>query len=262
MPLITPFFRLPWRRRRAHQSRMAILTAAVTVLGLVLLPLYVIYKPPVFLINQLQHRYPQVLFHIPTNGNVVALTIDDAPSDYSRQILDILEANEAKATFFTIGGQVSGREDVLRTIVRSGHELGNHAMHDEPSIRVPSERLKSEIEEVDGMIQAAYEAVEKSRTMKYFRPGSGIFSDRILDIAEKAGYRTILGSIYPHDPFIPHWRINAWHILSSLRPGAVIICHDRRPWTVPMLKKVIPEIKRRGYRIVTVSGLLDPSNQT
>lgn len=241
---------------------MTIQILAAAVLVLVVLPLFMIYKPPVFVVNQLQRRFPQVLFHIPTKGNVVALTIDDAPSEYTRQILDVLEANQATATFFAIGGQVSGRENVMQDILRRGNELGNHAMHDEPSINVPSERLVAEIDQVDEMIQAAYETAGRNRTMKYFRPGSGIFSDRVLDIADKAGYRTILGSIYPHDPFIPYWRINAWHILSSLRPGAVIICHDRRSWTVPMLKKVIPEIKRKGYEIVTVSGLLDPSHQS
>jgi peptidoglycan/xylan/chitin deacetylase (PgdA/CDA1 family) len=260
--MFVPFFRVPWRRRRARQSRMALQLALITVLILIVLPLYIIYKPPVRIINILQSRTPRVLFHVPTSQKVVALTIDDAPSDYTREILDILQANDAAATFFTIGGQVTGREDILEAIVRSGNELGNHAMHDEPSINVNSVTLLNEINTVDKMINHAYEAAGEERQVRYFRPGSGIFSERILDLAAKAGYRTILGSIYPHDPFIPYWRINAWHILSMLRPGAVIICHDRRPWTVPMLKKVVPAIRKQGYDIVTITGLLDPKNDT
>lgn len=236
--------------------------AIVAILALLVLPLYVIYKPPVFMINILQRRSPQVLFHVPTARKVVALTIDDGPSQYTSQILETLKDNDATATFFIIGGQVIGQENLLQDILKAGGELGNHAMHDEPSINLPSSTLKNEINQVDRMINRAYEIVGKSRPVKYFRPGSGIFSERVLDVAKDAGYRTILGSIYPHDPFIKYWQVNAWHILSSLRPGAVIICHDRRSWTVPMLQKVIPEIKRRGYEIVTVSGLLDPSNET
>ena len=109
---------------------------------------------------------------------------------------------------------------------------------------------------MDSMIEKAYSTAGQTRGLHYFRPGSGIFSDRVLEVAKDAGYRTILGSIFPHDPFIPYWRINAWHILSSLRPGAVIICHDRRSWTVPMLKKILPEIRQKGYEVVSVSGLL------
>jgi peptidoglycan/xylan/chitin deacetylase (PgdA/CDA1 family) len=62
--------------------------------------------------------------------------------------------------------------------------------------------------------------------------------------------------VYPHDPQIGYPSVNARHILSMVRPGSIIICHDRREWTAPMLRKVLPELKRRGYRVTTVSGLL------
>ena len=110
--------------------------------------------------------------------------------------------------------------------------------------------------QVNEIIDKAYDAVAHERQSSLFRPGSGIFSQRLLDIAHRLGQQTVLGSIYPHDPFIKYWWINAWHILSMLRPGAIVICHDRRSWTIPMLKKVLPAMKRRGYEIVTVSDLL------
>lgn len=235
---------------------MALQYLALLILLLLVLPLYVIYKPPTFVVNSLQRRYPQVLFHVPTTRKIVALTIDDAPSQYTGPILDILKANSATATFFTIGGQVPGKEHKLQEILLAGSELGNHAMHDEPSINLASEILRDEINQVNSYIEDAYAATGENRTSHYFRPGSGIFSQRILDVAKDARYETILGSIYPHDPFIPYPRINGWHILSMLRPGAVIICHDRRSWTPTMLARVLPEIRRRGYEIVTVSELL------
>lgn len=241
---------------------MALRLALLVLVLLVVLPLYFIYKPPVFVVNWLQGRFPQVLFHVSTTQKIVALTLDDAPSEYTEQILDILKDNDATATFFIIGGQVSGRETLLQDILRSGSELGNHAMHDEPSNNLPSDVLREEIQQVDALIDHAYDEVEHQRTWHYFRPGSGIFSSRLLDVANDAGQRTILGSIYPHDPFISYSWLNGWHILSSLRRGAVIICHDRRPWTVPMLRKVVPEIKRRGYEIVTVTELLQSADKT
>lgn len=258
MPLLTSFIRLPgrWSRRRARKFRMALQLLALAVLVLVLLPAYIIYKPPGSLISYLQSRNPSVLFQIATQRKLVALTIDDAPSQYTREILALLRENDAKATFFVIGGQVPGNEALLAEIVRAGHELGNHAMHDEPSVTLESDVLKQEIRDVDGMLDRAYEEAGVERTGRYFRPGSGVFSERILKVAGEAGYQTILGSIYPHDPFIAQWRMNAWHVLSSLRKGAVVICHDRRSWTVPMLRKALPEMKRRGYEVATVSRLI------
>lgn len=92
---------------------------------------------------------------------------------------------------------------------------------------------------------------------KYYRPGSGFFSERMLTLVRKLGYRLVLGSIYPHDAQIGYAWLNARHILSMLSPGGIIICHDRRSWTPPMLRKILPEMQRRGYKAVTVSQLLE-----
>ncbi|PPJ61214.1 hypothetical protein CBER1_06727 [Cercospora berteroae] len=236
---------------------MATQTIIIIVILLVVVPLYTIYKPRKSVIQYFQNRFPEVLFQVQTDKKIIALTIDDAPSPYTSEILDILRTNDASATFFVIGGQVPGNEHLLAEVVAAGNELGNHAMHDEPSVQLPSHVLEDEIHQVDGYINAAYQTAGKDRPeLQLFRPGSGFFSRRILDVATMAGHKTILGSIYPHDPFISFWRLNAWHILSMMRPGAVIICHDRRSWTVPMLRKVLPAMKRKGYQIVSVSQFL------
>ena len=197
-----------------------------------------------------------MLFHVNTKRKILALTIDDAPSEYTKSILEILQANDAKATFFVIGSQVSGREHTLRDIVEAGSELGNHAMYDEPSKSLSDAELRSQIYAVDNMIEAAYRACDRQMP-RYFRPGSGFFSTRMRRLVMSMGYRMVLGDIYPHDPQIPFWRINAWHVLSMVKPGGIIICHDRRSWIIPMLRKVLPQIKKRGYRVVTVTELLE-----
>ncbi|ROT39876.1 nodulation protein nodB [Sodiomyces alkalinus F11] len=230
-----------------------------TLLALVVLlasPFYVIYKPPALLIRYFQWKWPDVLWQVDTTRKVVALTIDDAPSEYTTEIVQLLKENDARATFFVIGSQVQGREDYLGEVVQNGNELGNHAMHDEPSRSLSDAQLEREIRAVRNLIRRAYVAEDLPMPPNYFRPGSGFFSDRMRALVDKLGYRLVLGGIYPHDPQISWWRANANHILSMLRPGAIIICHDRRSWTLPMLRKVLPEIKRRGYDIVTVTELV------
>ncbi|KAF1990723.1 carbohydrate esterase family 4 protein [Aulographum hederae CBS 113979] len=229
----------------------------ISVVLIFVTPFYIIYKPPNILIRYFSRRWPDVLWQVdvPNGEKFVALSIDDAPSEYTEEILKILEENDAHATFFVIGGQAPGREDMLRKVVRGGNELGNHAMRDEPSRALSDSALEEQILAVEKVIQRAYTAEAKSVAAKYFRPGSGFFSDRMRKVVAELGYKLVLGSIYPHDPQINLWRVNAQHILSMLRPGGIIICHDRRSWTVPMLQKVVPEMKRRGYRIVTISDL-------
>lgn len=202
-------------------------------------------------------EYSDVLWHVPTNKKCIALTIDDAPSEHTQDILEILKANKATATFFVIGTQIPGRERTLQDLIRSNNELGNHAMEDEPSRSLSDAVLREQIHAVQAQIHDIYAAVDTVPPPNYFRPGSGFFSKRMRRVMDELGFRLILGGIYPHDPQIAFWRVNASHILSMLRPGAIVICHDRRSWTAPMLRKVIPEARRRGYRIVTVTELLE-----
>ena len=72
-----------------------------------------------------------------TDEPVVGLTLDDGPHpELTDAILDVLVKHEAQATFFLIGDRVVGNERVVRRIVDEGHEVGDHLMHDEPSIRL------------------------------------------------------------------------------------------------------------------------------
>ena len=228
----------------------------LSVLCLLIGPLYLIYKPPAFLVRCFQRRWPDVLWRVSTSSKVVALTIDDGPSEHTNEIMQILNSYNVTATFFIIGSQVEGHEKTLQDLIGNGNELGNHAMRDEPSRSLSDATLVDQIQSVEEMILAAYAAANTESPPKYFRPGSGFFSERMRKILSRLGYRLVLGSIYPHDPQIPFWRINASNILSMLRPGGIIICHDRRSWTAPMLQKVLPEIQRKGYRIITITELL------
>ncbi|KAJ6574980.1 nodulation protein nodB [Mycena capillaripes] len=231
----------------------------LAVLALLLVPIYIIYKPPSWLINHFQAKWPDILWKVSTSTKIVALTIDDGPSEYTTEIIEVLKENNAAATFFIIGSQVAGREETLVELVRSGNELANHAMYDEPSRKLSDADLTNQIHAVDGMLQTAYNSAGVHPPPKYFRPGSGFFTTRMRERVVELGYRLVLGSIYPHDPQIPYPAINGRHILSMLKPGGIIICHDRRSWTAPMLRQTLPEIRRRGYKILTVSELLHKS---
>lgn len=279
---LSALFRLPSKvKRRARRNRMATLFYLFLLLILILAPFYAIYRPPRLLIRYFQHRWPDVLWEVtvpPSSrirqqqkdgggggpDKVIALTIDDAPSEHTREILSLLEANDAHATLFVIGGQVAGREEVLREAVAAGNELGNHAMHDEAARALDPEVLEDQIGRVQGLIRQAYVdagAEGGGPKHQYFRPGSGLFSTDMRALVDRLGYRLVLGGIYPHDPQVPYWWLNAWHILSMARDGGIIVCHDRRSWTIPMLRKVLPELRRRGYRVVTISELLEAASE-
>lgn len=254
------FYELPARREKHssfHMMKMILLTL-LTLLLVLLLLCYTIYKPPNFVINYLQWRYPDVIFHLPlpNSHRAVALTIDDAPSGETARILDLLKIYDSKATFFIIGSQIASHPDLIQRIHDEGHELGNHAWADEPSISLPIPELERQVKEVERLLPANRPITGSKVSPKYFRPGSGFFNKQMLEMAKGLGYRVALGSIYPHDPQIHHARVNAKHVLSMARSGGIIIMHDRRSYSAAQMELVLGRLKKRKFRVESLGGLL------
>ncbi|BFZ58188.1 hypothetical protein PYCC9005_005250 [Savitreella phatthalungensis] len=235
---------------------MGVLSVVFAALMMLVLPIYFIYKPPDLLISYFEYRFPSVIFRLPTTERVVALTIDDAPSHETLDILDVLDRHGAVATFFVIGRQCAGLEDILDEILRRGHSLANHAWNDEPSRLLPADILNEQIHDVETIVQAAYDRVDKGRMARLFRPGSGFFTANMLKQLSTIDYTMVLGNIYPHDPQIPYPMMNARHVVSMARPGGIIICHDRRSWTAPMLDIALPKLQRLGFSTISLRDVL------
>ncbi|KAF7856086.1 hypothetical protein EAF04_010040 [Stromatinia cepivora] len=246
------------QKRSSFPMTKMILLALLALLSIILISSYTIYKPPHFIIKFLQRKYPDVIFHIPLSPpqRVIALTIDDAPSEETSRILDLLQIYDAKATFFIIGSQVASQRSLIQRIHTEGHELGNHAWADEPSISLPIAELERQIHEVEALLPPNRPITGSKIPPKYFRPGSGFFNRQLVEKARDLGYRVVLGSIYPHDPQIHHARINARHVLSMARPGGIIIMHDRRSYSAAEIELVLGGLKKRKFRVQSLGGLL------
>lgn len=208
-------------------------------------------------------RDPRVLYSVDTDQPVVALTIDDGPdSDSTAELLTILAAHDAKATFFLISSRIPGNEAVVDAIVAGGHELGNHHQRDIPSIELSHEEFEQQL-------LAAEKALSVWQRPRWFRPASGWYHDWMLDLLEEHDYRCALGSVYPLDAQIPSVRVAAWWIGRSARPGSVIILHDagsRGERSARVLERILPVLAARGFEVVTLSELLrrsaSPSGET
>lgn len=138
-----------------------------------------IWRPSAILIRFLQRRWTNIFWEVNTKQRIVALTVDDGPSEYTEEIREILDAHGATATFFVIGSHIPGKEQTLQRHVASGDDLGNHALYDEPSWKLSDEELSAQIKLVDRQIQPIYESCALPLDHRYFRPGSGFFTRRI-----------------------------------------------------------------------------------
>jgi peptidoglycan-N-acetylglucosamine deacetylase len=203
-------------------------------------------------VRWLSRRFPDVLFQQANAGPLVALTFDDSPhATLTPRILDVLAAHDARATFFLIGERVAGNEEVVRRLVTEGHELGNHMMSDARSARLPGA-------EFERQLLQTHEVLAPFGPVRWFRPGHTWFNRRMLDQIHAHGYRCAMASAYALE-FLPiSAPYAARHILLNVRPGGVIILHDAaadQERTVAILERILPVLRRRGYRVVTLSEL-------
>lgn len=214
-----------------------------------------LWLAPRWLVPLLAALSPGCLYFVPTAERAVALTIDDGPDERTTpRILELLAAHGARATFFLISSRVDGREAVVRAIAAGGHEIGNHLTRDEPSVGLPPRVFEAALLEADSVLS-------RYGPLRWARPGSGWYTPRMLEVVRRHGYRCALGSVYPYDPHIPSVRFAAAYIRAHARPGAVIVLHDggsRGDRTARVLARVLPDLARGGYRVVTLSELAAP----
>ena len=234
--------------------------AAMLVLAFALASIALgLWTAPRWLVPWIAARSPRCLYAVPTHEKVVALTFDDGPDRTSTpEILRLLREYDARATFFFISGNVSGAEQILADAVAQGHELGNHLTRDAPSIRLSPSAFVAAMREA-GAVLSHFGPV------LWLRPGSAWYNDAMLDAIEREGYRCVLGSVYPYDPYVPIPRLTAAYILANTRPGSVIVLHEggaRGARTAQILGRVLPVLRARGYRVVTLSELATVSYTT
>jgi peptidoglycan/xylan/chitin deacetylase (PgdA/CDA1 family) len=128
--------------------------AVLAMLLLLLLALLVlVYAQPAWVMDLVvRHSHTSVLWCVRTSAHVCALTIDDAPSPATPQILDLLRDHGVTATFFIISNNIKGNEEVVRRIVREGHRLGNHLTEDRASILDELHVFEQKLQECDAAI--------------------------------------------------------------------------------------------------------------
>ncbi|MGH7578549.1 MAG: chitin deacetylase family protein [Gemmatimonadales bacterium] len=225
----------------------------VLVCGVLVAGGAVLWTAPGWLIGVLARRYPGCLYQVPAEARLVALTIDDGPDPVSTPlILTELRRHGARATFFLISGRLRGQESVMRRLVADGHEIGNHLTRDRPSIRLSPGEFEADLLQAD-------RELARWGPVAWVRPASGWYSQAMIRVMRQHGYRCALGSVYPFDVTLPSVSLGARFILRNVRPGAIVILHDagaRGRRTARVLARVLPELRRRGYRVVSLSELV------
>lgn len=185
----------------------------------------------------------------PTGAKMVALTFDDGPSKFTPKILDCLEANNAKATFFVVGYNIKPHSSVLKRAYDLGMEIGNHTMNHKNLKTLGADGVKAELKDVSDAIAAVTGAKPA-----LIRPPYGNYNSTVSSLA---GAPLIMWSVDTLD-----WKtrnadstVNA--ILKNVKNGSVVLMHDLYSQSAEAAVRAIPELISRGYKLVTISELAE-----
>ena len=197
------------------------------------------------------------------DDKVVALTFDDGPwPETTDQILDILQENGAKATFFTIGNQISEQPDAVRRAHEMGCQVCTHTWdHADGSGGGVDLTLMSTEEQVSE-VQRGYDAIAQvlgEEPAHIMRAPGGNFHDEIINTLWSYVDAEIGWDVDTMDWSQPGSDAIAEAIL-SVQPGQVVLMHDGggdRSQTVEALRTALPQLVEQGYRFVTISELLE-----
>lgn len=203
-------------------------------------------------------------YNVNSNGDkVIALTFDDGPWDkQTDEILDILEQNDAKATFFTVGQCISGHEKELQRATSMGCEIGTHTWDHAEGSGEGVSLIKMSTDERKQEVQKGLEAIKNATGQEastIFRCPGGNFDTSVATDLEGIVTAEIGWNVDTTDWKKPGADVIAQRIQSA-GPGNIILMHDGggdRSQIIEGLRQALPKLKEQGYSFITVQELLE-----
>ena len=178
----------------------------------------------------------------------IAFTFDDGPGEYTDELLDCLEENNAHATFFMLGQNVGSWESTVQRMADIGCEIGSHSW-DHPNLYdLSMDSVAKEFSDTDAALEKAC-----GQKASVARAPYGNWSDDIISTVGKPFFTWSLDSM--------DWSyldVNKDYdavMNGDLTDGSIILMHDIHEPSVKAAIKMIPELVQKGYKLMTVSEL-------
>lgn len=178
----------------------------------------------------------------------VALTFDDGPHyKNTKLLLDGLRERNVKATFFIIGQNIGGNEEILKQMKEDGHLIGNHTYSHKNLFRLSKTRILNEIDKTNDLISSITGEVPS-----YFRPSYGNSNDKIEHLTDM---KTVLWNCDSLDWKLRNSNRITKRVLNSVHDGSIILMHDIYKTSVNAALDIIDRLEKEGYEFVTVEEL-------
>jgi len=208
-------------------------------------------------VRKMIDRY-DVIWQLPrTDRKVVYLTMDNGYeyNNNTARILDTAKLKGVPITFFIIGSYLVNNENLVIRMVEEGHTVANHSYtHPDTVDMLAKEGVDAVLADMHRLETAYYELTGQEMA-RFFRPPSGIYSERLLDLMSREGYTTVFWSFAYRDWLTddqPDPAAAMERILGQLHDGSIILLHAVSNTNTDILPALIDEIRARGYEFAAL----------
>jgi polysaccharide deacetylase family sporulation protein PdaB len=225
--------------RRVKLAIIAILTVFILSGSVVYVQAYKKLKP---------------VYEVETPKKIVALTFDISWGNTTPMpVIEILEKNNVRCTFFLSGPWVKQYPEVVKKIKDNGHEIGSHGYRHINLSNLSKAEVKDEVMKAHQNIKEV-----AGVNARLIRTPNGDYSDHVIEGIHEVNYEAIQWSVDSLDWMNPGVSTIVERVSKRVHPGAIILMHasDTCKQTTEALPQVIKNLKDQGYTMVTVSELL------
>ncbi|MEW6242806.1 MAG: polysaccharide deacetylase family protein [Bacillota bacterium] len=227
-------------------KRLILVSFALLILGM-----FVYFGPQAYVATTSASRKIPI-YSVMTPDKRVAITINCAwDPDRTPDILEVLKRHGVKCTFFLVNTWVNRYPDLARRLVAEGHELGLHSARHPDYTKITRDQARKDLIDNKTLVKETT-GVE----CNLFRAPYGAYDNKTIEVAEELGCLTIQWSIDSLDWKGPTAGQMTDRVVNRMHNGAIVLFHNNGTYTPEALDMILEWLKKRGYRMVTVSELL------
>nr|WP_238723363.1 polysaccharide deacetylase family protein [Diplocloster agilis] len=179
----------------------------------------------------------------------IALTFDDGPHPvFTPELLDGLKERNVQATFFVIGKNVEGNEEIIKRMSDDGHLIGNHTFDHVEITKLSREEASDEIERTSELV----EEITGSPT-EYVRPPFGLWKD---DLECGIQMIPVMWTVDPLDWTTGNSTNVVNKVVTKVKENDIILLHDYYESSVQAALRIVDILQKEGYEFVTVDELI------
>lgn len=198
------------------------------------------------------------VYCVETNEKLVSLTFDCAwGADDIQTIIETLNLNDVKATFFTVGTWVDNYPEAVKLLSDNNMEIGNHSNSHAHVNQMSYGEVLSDMSKCNEKIESI-----TGKQVKYYRGPYGEYNNTVIAVAKEIGMQVIQWDVDTLDYNGLTGDEICARIKSKLKSGSIILMHNDTKYTASSLQQIIDTINGEGFEIVPLSELVYDENYT